>query len=319
MESTTSFGNITMEPEEDPDTMIILAIVSCIVLIGITGTAIVIITIIKSPRIKLRQQGFIVNLAIGDLIFLGVVMPFVLASIANNYAWVLGDAACAFVGFMTVCCVQASMVNICLVAFNRYFSIVHFVHAKTVFTKRNIILMLVTAWIYAGLVAVPSFFGFGEFVYIDYLDICMYNLAFSQAHRLYVVVVVFALPLVLTGYFYFHILFAVMRSKRKVRSNPGNSANTIKREDIRLTVQVMLIFIWLICCIIPFVTVAFIVDPYGELDRFIYDFTVNLLVLNYAVNPFVYFFSSKQLRSEVKMLLCCQIGSGMRTGTSTMS
>jgi G protein-coupled receptor 50 len=287
------------------------------VVIGILGTLIVIVTILKSPRIKLRQQGFIVNLAIGDLIFLSVVMPFVLASIANNYAWVLGDATCAFVGFITVCCVQASMVNICLVAFNRYFSIVHFQHYKSVFTKRNIILMLVAAWVYAVVVAVPSFFGFGEFIYIDYIDICMYNLGFSHAHRVYIVTMAFALPLVLTGYFYFHILFAVMRSKRRVRSNPGTG--TIKLEDIRLTVQVVLIFIWLIFCVIPFLTVAFIVDPYGELDRLFYDITVNLLVLNYVMNPFVYFFSSTLLRNEVRMLLSCNSGNVIPTRTSTVS
>ena len=306
MESNTSLVNATLETEEEPDSTMILAAVCVLVLTGISATLIVIITILRSPRIKLRQQGFIVSLAFADLIFLGVVMPFVLASIANNYAWVLGDAACAFVGYLSVTCVQASAANICLIAFNRYFSIVHFQHYKSFFTKRNMILMLLVAWLYPALVGLPSFFGFGQFIYLDYVDICMYDWSFSLAHRVYVGVMGFIIPLLFTAYFYIHILIAVLRSKRKMKRNTGGNAQKIKKEDIRLTIQLIFIFTWFLFCWAPFLITAIIIDPNGELDRLVYDITVNLMVMNFVLNPFVYFFSNKTLRQEVRVLMCCQ-------------
>ena len=299
----------TDEPEDAPDTTVILLMVILLIITGLSGTVIVITTILKSPRIKLRQQGFIVSLAFADLTFLGVVMPFVAASIANGYSWILGDGACEFVGYLAGTCVQASAANISLVAFNRYFSIVHFRHYKSVFTKRNMIFMLLVTWLYAGLIGLPSFFGFGQFIYLDYIDICMYDWSYSTAHRIYIGVMVFILPLLLTGYFYIHILITVLKSKQKLRNNAGNATSNvpvIKREEVRLTVQLILIFSWFVFCWSPFLILAIIIDPYGELDRLVYDITVNLMVLNSVINPFVYFFSNKTLRQEVRLILCCK-------------
>lgn len=105
-------------------TSIIIAsvIVTILMIIIVVGNMLVIIAIATEKALKNIQNWFIASLAVADF-FLGlVIMPFSLANELMGY-WVFGSWWCDIHSAADVLLCTASIMNLCLISLDRYWSI----------------------------------------------------------------------------------------------------------------------------------------------------------------------------------------------------
>ena len=360
------FQNTTAENPQEADTLqiaLFLILILVLMISGILGNLLVLVTIIKSTKASFRQQGFIINLAIADIVYHSIGPIFSLATTVNSNKWPFDQGTCSFVGYVLMVCVEASSINLALIAFYRYVSIVHIPLSLKLFNKTNIILMMCSVWGYAGLISILPVFGWGRYHFSTKLGGCMYDWGHSASFRIFVGISVFLLPVILIGYFYSHILLVAIKSRRKVHvgtfvSNSDRTRNrtlqmeeamdtstddvkdktnhhrpkgtipntlqkreALSRQEIRLVLQLLFIFLWFVVCWSPYLILAIILDPYEDTyDKSLYTITAFFTILNTIVNPIIYFLSNKTLRKEARLILCYKKSSqGIVSAGTTMT
>lgn len=108
---------------------IILAsvVVTVLMIMVVVGNMLVIIAIVTEKALKNIQNWFIASLAVADF-FLGlVIMPFSLANELMGY-WIFGFWWCEIHSAMDVLLCTASIMNLCLISLDRYWSITQVSH-----------------------------------------------------------------------------------------------------------------------------------------------------------------------------------------------
>lgn len=131
-ENTTILSNETLThlvlktwyPSGYTPAHIILAsvVVTVLMIMVVVGNMLVIIAIVTEKTLKNIQNWFIASLAVSDF-FLGlVIMPFSLANELMGY-WIFGFWWCEIHSAMDVLLCTASIMNLCLISLDRYWSI----------------------------------------------------------------------------------------------------------------------------------------------------------------------------------------------------
>lgn len=123
-----SMGNGTVSMPHYPSgyttPQIVLAsiVVTILMIVVVVGNMLVIIAITTEKALKNIQNWFIASLAVADF-FLGlVIMPFSLANELMGY-WIFGSWWCDVHSAMDVLLSTASIMNLCLISLDRYWSI----------------------------------------------------------------------------------------------------------------------------------------------------------------------------------------------------
>ncbi|PIK36695.1 putative muscarinic acetylcholine receptor M2-like [Apostichopus japonicus] len=132
---------------EDPTQRTLLSVIVILVAaVGIPGNILVMIAVTFSKRLQTKTNSFVVNLACSDLAAC-LVLPFQVVALLND-SWPLPDPLCTFVAVVVWVGLGSSVVNLALIAFNRFTLITKSrTHYDQLYSKRNLVLMLVSAWI----------------------------------------------------------------------------------------------------------------------------------------------------------------------------
>lgn len=135
-------------------------IVTILMIIIVVGNMLVIIAIITEKSLKNIQNWFIASLAVADF-FLGlVIMPFSLANELMGY-WIFGPMWCELHSAMDVLLSTASIMNLCLISLDRYWSITKAVEYLKTRTPARALVMIATVWIASALICIPPLLGWG--------------------------------------------------------------------------------------------------------------------------------------------------------------
>lgn len=141
-------------------TSIIIAsvIVTILVIMIVVGNMLVIIAIATEKALKNIQNWFIASLAVADF-FLGlVIMPFSLANELMGY-WVFGSWWCDIHSAADVLLSTASIMNLCLISLDRYWSITQAVQYLKTRTPGRAAFMIAAVWIMSALICIPPLLG----------------------------------------------------------------------------------------------------------------------------------------------------------------
>nr|XP_024214934.1 alpha-2 adrenergic receptor-like [Halyomorpha halys] len=139
---------------------IILAsiIVTLLMIVVVVGNMLVIIAIVTEKALKNIQNWFIASLAVADF-FLGlVIMPFSLANELMGY-WIFGSIWCDIHSAMDVLLCTASIMNLCLISLDRYWSITQAVEYLKKRTPGRAVVMITLVWILSGVICIPPLLG----------------------------------------------------------------------------------------------------------------------------------------------------------------
>ncbi|GAB1865634.1 Alpha-2C adrenergic receptor [Camponotus japonicus] len=139
---------------------IILAsiLATLLMIVIVVGNMLVIIAIATEKALKNIQNWFIASLAVADF-FLGlVIMPFSLANEIMGY-WIFGYWWCDIYSAMDVLLCTASIMNLCLISLDRFWSITQAVDYLKKRTPARAALMIALVWLLSALVCIPPLLG----------------------------------------------------------------------------------------------------------------------------------------------------------------
>ncbi|XP_072754377.1 alpha-2A adrenergic receptor [Anoplolepis gracilipes] len=199
---------------------IILAsiLATMLMIVIVVGNMLVIIAIATEKALKNIQNWFIASLAVADF-FLGlVVMPFSLANEIMGY-WIFGYWWCDIYSAMDVLLCTASIMNLCLISLDRFWSITQAVDYLKKRTPARAALMIALVWLLSALVCIPPLLGWKRPTPEEEYPKC--KLSEDIGYVLYSALGSFYIPSCIMVFVYIRIYFAAKaRARRGIRKQP---------------------------------------------------------------------------------------------------
>ncbi|XP_065174057.1 alpha-2C adrenergic receptor [Atheta coriaria] len=132
--------------------------ITILMIVVVVGNMLVIIAITTEKALKNIQNWFIASLAVADF-FLGlIIMPFSLANELMGY-WIFGSWWCDIHSAMDVLLSTASIMNLCLISLDRYWSITQAVEYLKKRTPVRAVVMITAVWLLSALICIPPLLG----------------------------------------------------------------------------------------------------------------------------------------------------------------
>uniref|UniRef100_A0A1I8FWQ2 G_PROTEIN_RECEP_F1_2 domain-containing protein n=1 Tax=Macrostomum lignano TaxID=282301 RepID=A0A1I8FWQ2_9PLAT len=131
-------------------------LLSVFVCVTVFGNSLVIVAVLREHYLRSITNYFIVSLATADLLMGAVVMPFAVASHVTNDRWPFGATWCDLWHAFDVLSSTASILNLCMIAIERYWAIENPMSYPSKVTKRRCLVMIGVVWVCASLISFPA-------------------------------------------------------------------------------------------------------------------------------------------------------------------
>ena len=141
--------------------VILAMIMTAMMIVIVVGNILVIIATATESNLASVQNWFIASLAVADLLIGLVVMPFSLSYELMGY-WMFGELWCDVHAALDVLTCTASIMNICLISLDRYWSITKAIQYLNTRTPRMVMIMIATTWSLSCFISIPPLLGWKE-------------------------------------------------------------------------------------------------------------------------------------------------------------
>uniref|UniRef100_A0A672LKW7 Alpha-2Db adrenergic receptor-like n=2 Tax=Sinocyclocheilus grahami TaxID=75366 RepID=A0A672LKW7_SINGR len=141
-------------PHSQYATMLIILVVTVIILVTIVGNVLVVVAVFTSRALRAPQNLFLVSLASADILVATLVIPFSLANEVMGY-WYFGSTWCAFYLALDVLFCTSSIVHLCAISLDRYWSVTKAVRYNLKRTPRRIKFMITVVWVISAVISFP--------------------------------------------------------------------------------------------------------------------------------------------------------------------
>ncbi|XP_072239876.1 alpha-2C adrenergic receptor [Leuresthes tenuis] len=129
-------------------------LVSFLILFTIVGNVLVVIAVLTSRALKPPQNLFLVSLASADILVATLVIPFSLANELMGY-WYFGKILCDFYLALDVLFCTSSIVHLCAISLDRYWSVTQAVEYNLKRTPKRVKCMIVVVWLISAVISFP--------------------------------------------------------------------------------------------------------------------------------------------------------------------
>ncbi|XP_077104053.1 proteinase-activated receptor 4 [Siphateles boraxobius] len=260
---------------------------------------------------KLPSTILLINLTTCDLLLL-LVLPFriVYHFLGNN--WTFGEPFCRIVIALFYGNMYGSVVCLALIAVDRYVALVHPFGAKTLRSKKNSIYMSVLVWIVVAAAGVPLLASKQSYN-IKNLSITTCHDALPLEEQVNYFLPYFAtlfslcflLPLLVVLFCYSAVLRTLMAEGQRFA------------HAVRVTVLMLMVFI---VCLLP--SNVLLLLHYSKSDfanNYLYVpylITLSLSTFNSCIDPFIFYYVSKDFRERLREALRCS-GSDLESSSES--
>jgi len=131
-----------------------------ITLLGASGNSLVIYVILSNRNMRTVTNLLLLNLALADLCFVGIVPPFTAYQQATS-TWPFGAAVCKLMHYLVNVTAYVTVYTLVLVSVIRYMTIVHSVRTAPIRTRRNVLAAVAAIWVMMLAVNVPILWSYG--------------------------------------------------------------------------------------------------------------------------------------------------------------
>ncbi|XP_078268949.1 alpha-2A adrenergic receptor [Rhinoraja longicauda] len=137
------------------------SVVTLIIMVTIFGNVLVVIAVLTSRGLRAPQNLFLVSLASADILVATLVMPFSLAKELMGF-WYFGRVWCEIYLALDVLFCTSSIVHLCAISLDRYWSITQAIEYNLKRTPRRIKCIIVTVWVIAAVISFPPLISIGK-------------------------------------------------------------------------------------------------------------------------------------------------------------
>nr|XP_006135062.1 alpha-2A adrenergic receptor [Pelodiscus sinensis] len=135
-------------------TLTLISLAGLLMLFTIFGNVLVIIAIFTSRALKAPQNLFLVSLASADILVATLVIPFSLANEVMGY-WYFGKVWCEIYLALDVLFCTSSIVHLCAISLDRYWSITQAIEYNLKRTPRRIKCIIFIVWVISAVISFP--------------------------------------------------------------------------------------------------------------------------------------------------------------------
>ncbi|XP_069095495.1 alpha-2A adrenergic receptor [Pleurodeles waltl] len=152
--NSTQNGTEKGAPYSLQTTLAIISLVGILMLFTIFGNVLVIIAVLTSRALKAPQNLFLVSLASADILVSTLVIPFSLANEVMGY-WYFGKVWCEIYLALDVLFCTSSIVHLCAISLDRYWSITQAIEYNLKRTPRRIKCIIFIVWVISAVISFP--------------------------------------------------------------------------------------------------------------------------------------------------------------------
>lgn len=303
IDDVTTF-NFTTSSSMAPDGILAYIIVyGCIVIVGLCLNILAILAILLITKLRTAQNMFVLNLCFADIL-LGVNALFAFVDeIGNGMDFEDShERECQILGFMTFIPPIAVVLSMTVIARNRYKTIAGMYHNAAMFNKRKVILYSCIVWAIAILVALPILIAEMEII-TGLFCTCCFSFSANKIYGFTMTIFLYLFPNYIILYSYICIFVIVRRSRQKVRVMGFVSSGNLKKHDLQLAVQFILLFALFNICYLP-TMIIFWLEEDSSISGECRAFVMLLFACNILANPLAYIAMNKGARNELRKLCC---------------
>lgn len=198
---------------------------------GTFGNIITIIAARTTRSLHSTPNVYVVNLAICDSLVCAIIMP--LSALSYNVK--IPDLFCKLIGYPNLMFLQVSVLNLGLVALNRYILVCHSRDTySTIYVTRNVALTVFGSWAIPAVLFTTPFFGFGNYGYNIKFGACIF-MAYDTTSYWFIFtmadcIIIFP-TLFLTLYCYVKIMTKFKESKSKIQGGNTTVAQSSSNDN----------------------------------------------------------------------------------------
>ncbi|XP_067936665.1 allatostatin-A receptor-like [Watersipora subatra] len=290
---------------------VIVVVFTFIAIIGFFGNTLVILVIIFNPSMKTSTNYLVLNLAIADLLFVIICVPFTAVKYATP-VWIFGEAWCSIYNYMAYVCAWASVYTLVFMSLDRCLAIVFAMRLRGHNKTRTTIIAIVIMWVVVLLSNIPALYFFGEHEYYFGNDTirktCLPKEQDGPAKRTFhfsYFVFGFMLPVVVIA-----ALYSVLIASLVSQPMSAGSKSSAKKITKRVTVMVIIVVVVFIICWLPLHTILVLSElgmyPFSRGSVLLLVCCNSLAYANSCMNPLLYTISSTTFREAFIDFLCCK-------------
>ncbi|CAH1182347.1 unnamed protein product [Phyllotreta striolata] len=203
-----------------PQIVIASAVVVLLIIAVVVGNMLVIIAIATEKALKNIQNWFIASLAVSDFLLGLIIMPFSLANEVMGF-WIFGQLWCEIHSALDVLLSTASILNLCLISLDRYWSITQAVEYLKKRTPVRAIVMIGAVWVLSALISIPPLLGWKVPRPKDVEQYPKCQLSEEPGYVVYSALGSFYIPSCIMVFVYIRIYYAAKaRARRGIRKPP---------------------------------------------------------------------------------------------------
>ncbi|XP_078324002.1 rhodopsin, GQ-coupled-like [Crassostrea virginica] len=308
-ENSTSYESLTLA-DHGASSMAELYIEGVILLIiclvALVGNVSVYLIVIRTKKLRTVTNFFILGLAAADILVSVANMPVTVASLFAG-TWPLDHTSCLVFGFINMLTLCSSVLSLCNISINRYVMICRPFRAKTIYTKRNAILMVIGVYALAFVISLPPLFGWAAYAYIPVQSFCFCDWTLAPPYAIFMISCCFGGP--------FSVMtvcnILIFYSARKSNKNTKYYTTTKPKKKDAQTKEMRLASILLVVVIAFFISwcpycISMLLSIYapGVAPRGFHMFTILVGYANSGVNPIIYGVMNRSFRNGFKQLYC---------------
>ncbi|XP_023264213.1 alpha-2Db adrenergic receptor-like [Seriola lalandi dorsalis] len=152
--SSSSSRSPPLPPHSQVASVLIVLVVTVIILGTVVGNVLVVVAVFTSRALRAPQNLFLVSLASADILVATLVIPFSLANEVMGY-WYFGSTWCSFYLALDVLFCTSSIVHLCAISLDRYWSVTKAVSYNRKRTPKRIKAMISIVWLISIVISSP--------------------------------------------------------------------------------------------------------------------------------------------------------------------
>ena len=150
--------------------------------------------VLANHRLRKCPNYLVVNLSFADLLFACTSYPFVIGSFVNNRQST-DVILCQFVGFSNSFSATSASFSVAIIAYERYYSIIHCLHYEQSMMNRNTKPVIVAVWVASLLVSMAPLLKWGAYGFERYQYKCTLGFAYDKGYFFFKMIATFLIPL----------------------------------------------------------------------------------------------------------------------------